>query len=1425
MTGSGMNTTEGSTVTSDTAGVIMFYSDGVNVWNNSSSTPVYTSLLGSQSSTQAALAMAIPGTNCQRYLIFTTKGVEPGGNHDLGVALVNVTGTSPNYIISVSAPALSVLQPAGSVVFAEKLAATSDTAGGYWVVAHDYISGSGTANTFYKYHITAAGFSTVTTTAQAQAALSLVQQTQSIGSSHQDLSTPNYNGQGQMKFSKAGQKLALVLAGSKIIDLFNFDLSTGNLTAIASTTVNPSNGNLYGCELSPLGNRLYASEGFAQSGTTVRKIYQYDISGGTLSNPYTVASGSNVGTNRYKYNALQLGPNDKIYCSEEMGISFLSVIQYPNISGSGCGWSSMTEPIANTNALGLTTVMSNSGCICLPAPGAVTGPSAVCRGAAGKVYSVMAVPGATGYNWIVPAGVIVTSGNNTNTITVTFTGTAVSGTFRANAYNSYCTGVNTPPFSVTVTLPPAVDLGPDQTICQGQSVTFNAGACQGCTYQWANLTTGQPNIGTGQTYATGIAGVYAVAVTAPVDCIGYDTIQLFVQTAVPVSINITASANPVCAGTQVTFSAIAQPGGTNISYTWKVNGIVVSGGTSTTYSYIPSDGDCVVCVYSTNSPCASGSPATSNQICMTVNQYMPVSVTITASANPVCAGTSVTFTAFPVNPGSSPLYQWYVNGILSGGNSDTFTYIPVDGDCITCNLNSSNSCTTGNPATSNQVCMTVNQNLPVSVTITASANPVCAGISVTFTAFPVNPGSSPLYQWYVNGIPSGGNSNTFTYIPLDGDCITCNLNSSNICPTGNPATSNQVCMIVNPNLPVSVTITVSANPVCAGTSVTFTALPVNPGGSPLYQWYVNGILSGGNSDSFTYIPVDGDCITCSLNSSNSCPTGNPATSNQVCMTVNQNLPVSVTITASANPVCAGTSVTFTAFPVNPGSSPLDQWYVNGIPSGGNSNTFTYIPIDGDCVTCSLNSSNICPTGNPATSNQVCMTVNPNLPVSVTITESANPVCAGTSVTFTANPVNPGGSPLYEWYVNSISSGGNSSTFTYTPANGDEVTCKLTSSETCTLANPVTSTPVTMVVNPLLPVSVTIVASSNPFCAGSTVTFLAAPINGGNGPGYQWYVNGIAAGSNQGSYLRIPAAGDIVTCIMTSSEVCTTGNPATSPAIVMIEHPVPVVTFIPCFDTVTILSAVPYQLKGGLPAGGQFSGPGVNSSTGFFSPSDAGTGLKTITYSYTNVYTCMASRTKTILVTPSSTFTCGNQLVDIRDNKVYATVLIGTQCWMAENLEFGFTISDLVPQTDNCVAEKYLRNSTFVDQYSIFYQWDELMNYSTTSGSRGLCPPGWHIPDLAEWDVLLNQYFGQGMAGGWLKDKWLANGFGSHQLGLFYQNNTWAYSGGFYAGSMYWTSVNISANRAAARGINDYNPSVSRYDALKSDAFNVRCVKN
>jgi hypothetical protein len=122
--------------------------------------------------------------------------------------------------------------------------------------------------------------------------------------------------------------------------------------------------------------------------------------------------------------------------------------------------------------------------------------------------------------------------------------------------------------------------------------------------------------------------------------------------------------------------------------------------------------------------------------------------------------------------------------------------------------------------------VTVTPNLPVSVTISPSANPVCAGTTVTFTATPVN-GGTPTYQWYKNTLPVGTNSPTYAYVHVNGDQIYVQLTSGLTCETGSPANSNTITMTVNPNLPVSVTIAASANPVCAGTPVTFTATPVN----------------------------------------------------------------------------------------------------------------------------------------------------------------------------------------------------------------------------------------------------------------------------------------------------------------------------------------------------------------------------------------------------------------------------------------------------------------------------------------------------------------------------------------------------------------------------------------------------------------------
>ncbi len=639
----------------------------------------------------------------------------------------------------------------------------------------------------------------------------------------------------------------------------------------------------------------------------------------------------------------------------------------------------------------------------------------------------------------------------------------------------------------------------------------------------------------------------------------------------PVSVSIAADpGSTVCAGTSVTFTATPVNGGTTPIYQWYNGVTAINGATSSTYTTVPVQGDAIHVVMTSDiTPCATGNPATSNEITMTVNANVPVSVTIAANpGNTVCAGTSVTFTATPVNGGTTPTYQWY-NGVtaINGETGSTYTTVPVQGDAISVVMTSDISpCATGNPATSNTITMTVNANLPVSVSIAADpGSTVCAGTSVTFTATPVNGGTTPIYQWY-NGVTAinGATSSTYTTVPVQGDAIHVVMTSDiTPCATGNPATSNEITMTVNANLPVSVSIAADpGNTVCAGTSVTFTATPVNGGTTPTYQWY-NGVtaINGATGSTYTTVPVQGDAINVVMTSDiTPCATGNPATSNAITMTVNANVPVSVTIAADpGNTVCAGTSVTFTATPVNGGTTPTYQWY-NGVTAinGATGSTYTTTTlVNGDAISVVMTSDiTPCATGNPATSNTITMTVNANVPVSVSIAaDPGSTVCAGTSVTFTATPVNGGTTPIYQWYngVTAIN-GATSSTYTTVPVQGDAIHVVMTSDITpCATGNPATSNEITMTVNANVPVSVTIAANpGNTVCAGTSVTFTATPVNGGTTPTYQWY-NGVTAinGETGSTYTTVPVQGDAISVVMTSDITpCATGNPATSNAITM-----------------------------------------------------------------------------------------------------------------------------------------------------------------------------------------------------------------------------------------------------------------------------------
>ena len=635
------------------------------------------------------------------------------------------------------------------------------------------------------------------------------------------------------------------------------------------------------------------------------------------------------------------------------------------------------------------------------------------------------------------------------------------------------------------------------------------------------------------------------------------------------------------------------------------------------------------------------------------------------------------------------------------------------------------------------------------------------------------------------------------------------------------AISNVVEVEVFPLVPVNVSISSSANNICQGTSVTYTATPVNGGSNPSYQWKVNGMIAGSNSSVFSYIPSNGDNIHCVLTSSiATCTVNNPAVSNTITMTVNQNLPVSVAVAASQNPVCAGTTVNFTATPFNGGTAPFYQWKVNGANTGGNNPVFNYIPVNGDQVRCVLTSSEMCTSGNPASSNQVQMIVNAYLAVSVSVSASSNPFCPGSAVTYTASPVNGGISPSYQWKVNGTNAGTNNPVYINNPVNGDLVWCVLTSSYMCTTGNPASSNQVLMTENLNFPAGVTITTSSNPFCPGTAVIYTTTPVNGGTSPSYQWKVNGVNQGTNSPSFPFSPQAGDSIRVVMTSNHPCVSFNPATSGKIVMVANPVPDVTFTRCFDSITILNAKPIKLKGGIPLGGTYSGPGVNPGTGIFTPSAAGTGVKSLLYSYTNMFSCSASKSLTIVVQPAS-FTCGNNLTDIRDGRVYPTVKIASQCWMAADLNYGQQISPSLHQRDNCIPEKYFNPASGIQHPASVYQWDELMQYQVTPGLQGLCPPGWHVPTETEWNVLFANWTNNGFAGSPLKYSGYS-GYNALLSGVRHMNVQWNWND---FAILFWSSTPYYDQKAWSHGMNDFDPSVSTYASLRSNAFSVRCLKD
>lgn len=108
------------------------------------------------------------------------------------------------------------------------------------------------------------------------------------------------------------------------------------------------------------------------------------------------------------------------------------------------------------------------------------------------------------------------------------------------------------------------------------------------------------------------------------------------------------------------------------------------------------------------------------------------------------------------------------------------------------------------------------------------------------------------------------------------------------------------------------------------------------------------------------------------------------------------------------------------------------------------------------------------------------------------------------------------------------------------------------------------------------------------------------------------------------------------------------------------------------------------------------------------------------------------------------FICGASKVSY-GGKDYNTVLIGNQCWLKENLDVGTMIPVGTDQSNNSLIEKYCFNNSqdSCAKYGGLYMWNETMQYSTSEGVRGICPEGWHIPTLSDFNSFYTAVGGDG----------------------------------------------------------------------------------
>lgn len=204
------------------------------------------------------------------------------------------------------------------------------------------------------------------------------------------------------------------------------------------------------------------------------------------------------------------------------------------------------------------------------------------------------------------------------------------------------------------------------------------------------------------------------------------------------------------------------------------------------------------------------------------------------------------------------------------------------------------------------------------------------------------------------------------------------------------------------------------------------------------------------------------------------------------------------------------------------------------------------------------------------------------------------------------------------------------------------------------------------------------------------------------------------------------------------------------------------------------------------------------------------------------------------------------LVDPRDSKVYKTIKIASQTWMAENLNYADSVKTESLKGNNWCYHNDTMNCDVVGRY---YTWAAAIDSVGLAenealdcgyGKRcwlpdtvyGICPPGWHLPKEEEWYALFDALGGRTVAGRVLKSQsgWLYQGAGTDSTGFCalpagrkFVDDYFDYDGLI---AYFWSASEYTEDYARFMGLTyDYYWEAFLYTHKKTYGFSVRCVKN